>query len=344
MKTEHKLIFEDARNMKKVENESIDLMITSPPYPMIKMWDEMFGEQNEGIKRALNNKKGEEAFELMHKELDKVWKEVYRTLKKGGWACINIGDATRKINDSFKLYSNHSRVLSSCMSMGFDVLPEIIWRKPSNKPNKFMGSGTLPAGAYVSQEHEYILILRKGGKREFNSEEEKLNRQKSAYFFEERNRWFSDIWTDVRGDKQILKGDSLRERSAAFPFELAYRLINMYSIQGDYVLDPFLGTGTTTLAAMASARNSVGVEIDRNFFDFIKEKVNKIVEIGNRYNKKRIINHKKFIEEREEQKGEKVKYENHEFPVVSRQETKIDIPKIRSVTQISNNIFNVEYY
>jgi len=344
MITTHKVIFEDARkiDMKMLSDNSIDLMITSPPYPMIEMWDKIFSEQNPLVKEALDNLNGEKAFEEIHKELDKVWKEVYRVLKKGGWVCINIGDATRKLGDSFKLYPNHARILSYCMELGFDVLPEIIWRKQSNKPNKFMGSGTLPAGAYVSLEHEYILILRKGNKREFKTDENKLTRQKSSYFFEERNKWFSDIWTDVKGDKQKLNDEGVRDRSASFPFELAYRLVNMFSVQGDTILDVFLGTGTTMLSCMASGRNSIGIEIDKNFNKIISERFGGIVEFANNYNEKRIEKHKEFMDKRKEEKGEH-KYQNHNFPVVSRQEMNIEIPKLKSVRKINDNLFEVDY-
>jgi len=132
--------------MKELENESVDLMITSPPYPMIQMWDEMFGEQNLEITKALKEENGEKAFELMHKELDKVWKEVYRVLKVGGIACINIGDATRTLKDVFQIYTSHARILNHCLKLGFHALPEILWVKETNKPDKFMGSGTLPVG------------------------------------------------------------------------------------------------------------------------------------------------------------------------------------------------------
>ena len=111
MKTVHEIFFKNAGSMEDIPNKSVDLMITSPPYPMIEMWDKIFSKQNPVIGEALENKDGVTAFELMNKELDIVWKEVYRVLKDGGIACINIGDATRKIGDEFRLYSNHSRII-----------------------------------------------------------------------------------------------------------------------------------------------------------------------------------------------------------------------------------------
>jgi len=337
-----KIIFQEQLKMKGIEDESINLMITSPPYPMIKMWDEMFSKQNPEIKKAIKKEDGKKAFELMHKELDKIWKEVYRVLKKGGIACINIGDATRSINDKFQIYSNHSRILNYCLNLDFHSLPSILWVKETNKPDKFMGSGMLPVGAYVTLEHEHILVLRKGNKREFKKSEEKSNRRKSAFFWEERNIWFSDKWKDINGVLQKLNNNKIRERSGAYPFELAYRLINMFSVQGDIVLDPFLGTGTTILGSMASKRNSIGYEFDKNFKEIIEERIKPIIEISNEYNENRINKHKEFVKKRENEKG-KLKYKNHQFPVMSRQEINIEIPKLKSINKINESEFKVEY-
>lgn len=164
MKTNHKVIFGNATKMKEVSSESVNFMVTSSPYPMIEMWDEMFARQSSSVEKALAKGNGTNAFELMHQVLDPVWKEVYRVLKFGGFACVNIGDATRTINGNFVLYPNHMRILKAALELGFSALPCILWRKQTNAPNKFMGSGMLPAGAYVTLEHEYILILRKGPK------------------------------------------------------------------------------------------------------------------------------------------------------------------------------------
>src|SRR3989344_4888301 len=265
METNHKILFQNSNNLSQIKDNSIALMITSPPYPMIEMWDGMFSEQNPEIKEVLNKKDGSTAFELMNKELDKVWDEVYRVLIPGGIACINIGDATRTIGGNFQLFSNSTRIMNHCLKVGFSALPKILWKKTTNAPNKFMGSGMLPPGAYVTLEHEHILILRKGAKKSFTTVEEKRNRQESSFFWEERNEWFSDVWLSLKGTKQRMDSSEVRERSGAYPFELAYRLINMFSVKGDTVLDPFAGTGTTMLVAMASARNSIGVEIDPNF-------------------------------------------------------------------------------
>lgn len=343
MKTTHKIIYEDAREMKDIKSNSVDLMVTSPPYPMIEMWDKMFAEQNQEISKAIKEHNGDLAFELMHKELDKVWKETYRVLRDGGIACINIGDATRKVNSSFKLYPNHARIITYCTSLGFHVLPEILWRKQSNKPNKFMGSGMLPVGAYMTLEHEYILILRKGIKREFKTETEKLHRQISAFFWEERNIWFSDVW-DIKGDKQVLNHDKVRERSASYPVELTSRLINMFSVQGDTILDPYLGTGTTTLGAIITGRNSIGIEIDKHFREIIERRIKEIKEIAIDYTDSRIKKHLEFIDKRTKEKGE-VGYfnKNHNFPIMTRQEINLKLPKLKEIKELNENLFEAEY-
>ena len=344
MKTSHKLVFADSSKMDSCENESINLVVTSPPYPMIEMWDDHFSGINPQIEEALSEEKGKTAFNIMHQELNKVWTEVDRVLTEGGYACINIGDATRKIGDSFQLYPNHVKILECFHTLGYDVLPCIIWRKQSNKPNKFMGSGMLPPNAYVTLEHEYILIFRKGSKREF-SPSDLERRWRSAYFWEERNTWFSDVWMDLKGVSQKLNHDKLRKISAAFPFELAYRLINMYSIQEDFVLDPFLGTGTTTLAAICSGRNSVGYELNNNFKEIIEERISGLKKIQVELSKERIINHNKFVAKKFANQPPKYNSKNYGFPVVANQEVKISLPIIQEIEEISsNNEYVVKYY
>lgn len=345
MKTNHKIIYENSQSMQNIKNESVDLIVTSPPYPMIAMWDKTFFNQNQKVKDEFEKKNYENAFELMHKELDKVWEESYRVLKNGGMACINIGDASRTFNSNFRLFPNHSRILKKALELGFYNLPNIIWRKQTNAPNKFMGSGMLPPGAYVTLEHEYILIFRKGYKREFK-EQEKEKRRTSAYFWEERNDWFSDLW-NIKGTRQKVKLNPDRTRSGAFPFEIPYRLINMYSLQEDLVLDPFLGTGTTTIAAIAANRNSIGFEIDKNFKLFVEKNItNKNTEPINEIIQNRLIKHKNFITERKKEKGNKAfKYinKNYDFEVMTKQETNLKIPFIYNI-DVKNDEYIATYY
>ncbi|MDE2700441.1 MAG: site-specific DNA-methyltransferase [Gemmatimonadota bacterium] len=344
MKTIHQIFYRDARNLKEIPSESVDLVVTSPPYPMIGMWDDVFGSQNLEVEKALKTGDGKLAHELMHEILDSVWDEMFRVLKNGRFACINIGDATRKVGDDFCLYPNHARILNYLLNIGFSALPDILWRKQTNAPNKFMGSGMLPAGAYVTLEHEYILILRKGSKREFKTECEKQNRRESALFWEERNIWYSDVWMDIKGTGQRLSDELSRLRSAAFPYELAYRLVNMYSVKGDVVLDPFLGTGTTIAVAMTSGRNSIGVEIDKSFQQAIRPMARQIVDFSNDYLRDRLRRHFEFVEDRIQASGP-LKYTNRYYgcPVVTSQEQSILLNGLKEVRESDDNIFEVAY-
>ena len=303
MRTTHRLFFTPAQDMSAIADASVNEIITSPPYPMIEMWDDILSSQNSTFADALKNGSVDVAFEVAHQELDKVWKECFRVLAPGGFLCINIGDATRTIKGEFRLFNNHSRIVKACLDLGFNNLPNIIWRKQTNAPNKFMGSGMLPCGAYVTLEHEYILIFRKGSKREYKIEDPKLARKKSAFFWEERNLWFSDVW-DLKGAKQKIANSETRDRSAAYPFEVPYRLINMYSQYGDTVLDPFFGLGTTMLAAMASGRNSIGFEIDDKLKSSIKDNLKSFsITDFNNVIKNRFDKHAEFVKARSSEKG-----------------------------------------
>ena len=344
MKTTHHIIFKNAQSMNAVEDESIDLMITSPPYPMIEMWDEVFTNQNPKILKALNASDGSAAFELMHQILDRVWDEIRRVMKPGAIACINIGDATRTIDSRFSLFANHTRIQHYMLQLGFSVLPCILWRKQTNAPNKFMGSGMLPPGAYVTLEHEYILIFRKGDKKLFKSPEEKLHRRESAYFWEERNQWFSDVWMDLKGTTQGLSRNAARDRSGAFPFELAYRLICMFSVKQDRVLDPFLGVGTSMLAAMASGRNFIGFEIDPDLKRVILSRLENVIEISNNKIEDRFQNHFQFVENRIREKGPFKHFNRHYgFPVITSQEKDLLINSLSSIEKVGENKFEVLY-
>jgi len=345
VKTTHEVHFGDSRReLAGLDAGSVGLAVTSPPYPMIEMWDEVFARWNPGIGEALERRDGAAAFDLMHDELAQVWAEVYRVLVDGGIACINVGDATRTLGGNFQLHANHARIVNDCLRLGFVMLPAILWRKQTNAPNKFMGSGMLPPGAYVTLEHEYVLIFRKGRKREFRNAEQKRNRAESAFFWEERNIWFSDVW-DFKGSRQQLNGRSGRDRSAAFPFELAYRLVNMFSVKQDVVLDPFLGTGTTMLAALAAGRNSVGVELDAGFGPDISDKLTGNVDDLNRLIAGRLESHMKFVSARRQTNGElKHMNKSHGVPVVTRQETQLHLRLIESVSRQKENLFEATYY
>jgi DNA modification methylase len=344
MITYHRIYFQDSRDMEAIPSNSVDLVVTSPPYPMIEMWDSMFADQDAEISIALQKSDGLIAFEKMHGVLDAAWHDVLRILKIGGVACINVGDAVRTINRCFMLYPNHSRILSQFIKLGLHALPVILWHKQTNAPNKFMGSGMLPAGAYVTLEHEYILILRKGSKREFKLDAERQNRRESAFFWEERNTWFSDVWLDVKGTSQNLGNRTARLRSAAFPFEVPYRLINMFSVKGDTVVDPFLGIGTTMWAAMAAGRNCIGYEIESTLCDEMYAIADSLLNYANTRNQNRIKAHLDFVKHYRPSGGA-LKYTNriYRFPVMTRQEVDIFINPLNAIEKVGKDEFEVSY-
>ncbi|HDP96592.1 MAG TPA: site-specific DNA-methyltransferase [Euryarchaeota archaeon] len=263
LETSHRVIIGDSTRMNEIGEKSIQLVVTSPPYPMIEMWDGLFSMKDPAVKELIRSDVEEEiaeAYDRMHLILYPVIRECYRVLIEGGICCVNIGDAVRSMGDRFRLFANHSRMITTLESVGFSMLPYILWKKPTNKPNAFLGSGFLPTNAYVTLDCEFILIARKGGVRQFRQKDE--NRYRSSYTKEERDKWFSQIWNDIPGASQSTVNNS--SRSAAYPIEIPIRLIRMFSVLGDTVLDPFLGTGTTVLAASKTGRNSVGFEIDRD--------------------------------------------------------------------------------
>jgi len=333
METSHRVTVGDSRDLSALDDNSVDLVVTSPPYPMVEMWDDLFAELDPAVGSRLAGGEGQAAFERMHEQLDTVWTELARVLVDGGIACVNVGDATRTVDGSFRVFQNHSRVVDAFEQRGFEPLPELLWRKPVNSGAKFMGSGMVPPNAYVTLEHEYILVFRNGtNSRRFDPGADR--RYRAAYFWEERNRWFSDIWTDVTGTLQSLEGDDLRDRSGAYPFEIPYRLVNMYSVYGDTVLDPFWGTGTTTLAAMVAGRDSVGYELDEELVTRFENRVEAVPDYSRTVVGRRLNTHRSFVDQRREA-GETLGYEavNYEFPVTTKQETRIQFYTVTDLRQ-----------
>lgn len=243
--SDHRLIIGSSREMPELADASVHLVVTSPPYPMIELWDDVFRSQGAG------------EYDAMHRLLTASWAECRRVLVEGGILVINIGDATRTRDGRFQVYPNHARTIEECQRLGFVTLPYILWKKPTNRPNAFLGSGFLPPNAYVTLDCEYILVFRKGGLRKFVPHD--AARERSKFSKPERDVWFSQVW-EVRGVRQDRTG--VTRRTAAFPPEIPSRLIRMFSVEGDTVLDPFAGTGTTMVEAGRLGRNSIGFELD----------------------------------------------------------------------------------
>jgi DNA modification methylase len=277
MQTEHKIIIGNSQRMPELADASVHLMATSPPYPMIRMWDDQFSNMDPKIAELWKELEAEcreetvtRIYDAMHLNLARVWQETHRVLVDGGIACINIGDATRNINGKFRLFPNHARIIEHCERAGFTTLPYILWKKPTTKPKykgkgAFLGSGFLPPNAYVTVDCEFILLFRKGSLRKFPPHD-KL-RYESEFTKSQRDAWFTQIWS-LKGTRQT--ASQLERRTAAFPEEIANRLIRMFSIRSDTMLDPFLGSGTTTKSAAQNERNSVGYEIDDSLLPLIK--------------------------------------------------------------------------
>ncbi|MCX6340556.1 MAG: site-specific DNA-methyltransferase [Candidatus Aureabacteria bacterium] len=248
--TTHRLIQGDAREMSYIPNESIHLVITSPPYWTLKRYNEN--------PRQLGHVSGYEQF---LNELQKVWTEVYRVLVPGSRLVCVIGDVclSRKKFGRHVVVPLHADVCVMCRKIGFDNLNPIIWHKISNAAfeandgSKFLGKPYEP-NAIIKNDIEFILMQRKpGGYRKPTEEQRRLSKIGKNEF----NEWFRQFCT--------LTGASTKNHPAPFPLELANRLVRMFSFWGDTVLDPFCGSGTTMLAAMRCHRNSIGVEIDREY-------------------------------------------------------------------------------
>ena len=239
-----RLIHGDARTLTGIDDGSVHLVLTSPPYPMIPQWDGLF--------RAL----GAVDYPGMLRVLSEAWAECHRVLVPGGILAVNIGDALRSVDGEFRVWPNPAETTIAASGLGFVPLPYILWKKPTNRPNAFLGSGFLPPNAYVTLDCEYVLLFRKGTLRRFPRHDP--TRLASRFSRAERDRWFSQVWTDIRGVRQSLPNG----RSAAFPLALAERLVRMFSLEGETVLDPFAGTGTTLWAATRWGRNAIGVEWD----------------------------------------------------------------------------------
>ncbi len=256
----YRVVIGDSRRMIEAADESVHLVVTSPPYPMVAIWDDFFTDVSAS------------SYDAMHEYLNQTWREVERVLVPGGIACINIGDATRTRDGIFHLYPNHSRIIENFEKLSFVTLPYILWKKPTTKPHykgkgAFLGSGFLPPNAYVTLDMEYILIFRKGPPRSFPPKDP--DRYKSRFTKRERDEWFSQVWK-VQGVRQSV--DGLERRVAAFPEEIPRRLIRMFSVLGDLVLDPFLGSGTSLKAAMELSRRFVGYEKLKEMTEIIRRK------------------------------------------------------------------------
>ena len=262
-----KIIIGDSRKMVEVSDNSIDLVVTSPPYWHIKDY---------GVEGQIGY--GQSLHEYL-KNLYLVWEECYRALKPGTRLCINIGDQFLRsiIYGRYKIAPLHSEFIVQCEKIGFDYMGSIIWQKKTTMNTTggavVMGSYPYPPNGLVEIDYEFILLFKKQGKKDFSKEA----KEKSKLSKEEWKEYFYGHW-NFNGERQA-------GHEAMFPEELPKRLIKMFTFAGDTVLDPFLGSGTTSKSAIRLGRNSVGYEINQDFLPMIKEKIeagNTLVDFDNK--------------------------------------------------------------
>lgn len=257
MKTNHRIIIGDSREMKELQNNSVDLIITSPPYWQLKD----YGSSNQiGF---------DDTYENYINNLNLVWNDSFRVLHPGCKMCINIGDqfARTIYYGRYKVIPIRTEIIRFCENIGFDYMGAIIWQKVTTCNTtggaSIMGSYPYPRNGVIKIDYEFILIFKKIGKPPKVSKEIKENSKLSN---KEWKKYFNGHWK--------FPGVRQKEHKAMFPIELPKRLIKMYSFVGDTILDPFLGSGTSSLAARELKRNSVGYEINPKFREIINKKVN----------------------------------------------------------------------
>jgi len=256
MATHHKIIIGDSRKMAEIPDESIHLVITSPPYWQLKDYgnDNQLGF-HENYESYINN-------------LNLVWNECFRVLHKGCRLCINIGDqfARSVYYGRYKVIPIRTEIIKFCETLGMDYMGAIIWQKVTTTNTTggatVMGSFPYPRNGILKIDYEFILIFKKLGE---PPRVTRVTKELSKLTTEEWNTYFAGHW-NFGGEKQ-------NKHLAMFPEELPRRLIRMFTFVGDTVLDPFLGSGTTSLAAKNLNRNSIGYEINPSFISVIKNKL-----------------------------------------------------------------------
>jgi site-specific DNA-methyltransferase (adenine-specific) len=243
----------DARELDWLPSESIHLALTSPPYWTLKEYPLNAGQLGSIA-----------TYEDFHDELDKVWRHCFRALVPGGRLVCVVGDVclSRRKHGRHSVIPLHADIIVRARKIGFDNLTPIFWYKIANanyeveNGSSFLGKPYEP-NAIIKNDVEFILMLRKpGGYRQPTNEQ----RDASRLTKEEYQEWFQQIWN--------LNGETTRDHPAPYPEELAYRLVRMFSFVGDTVLDPFMGTATTLVAAARCARNAFGVEIEPSYIDY----------------------------------------------------------------------------
>jgi site-specific DNA-methyltransferase (adenine-specific) len=260
-RTTHRLHLGDARDLSWQPSASVHLVVTSPPYWTLKEYEHT------------NHQLGDiEDYEAFLAELDKVWAECARVLAPGGRICCVVGDVCvpRKREGRHYVMPLHADIQVRARRLGLDCLTPILWHKIANGAMEASGNGAgfygkpYQPGAIIKNDIEYILFLRKGGQYRSPST---LQRALSMLSKDEMQSWMRSSWSDIKGES------TRRGHPAPYPVSLADRLIRMFSFAGDTILDPFSGTGSTALAALAAGRNSVGNELEPKYQELAEDRL-----------------------------------------------------------------------
>ena len=320
--TKHLVVNGDSRKMTELPDNSIDLVITSPPYWQLKDYGnaDQIGF-NDSYENYINN-------------LNLVWNESYRVLNNGCRLCVNIGDqfARTVYYGRYKVIPIRTEIIKFCETIGFDYLGAVIWQKTTTTNTtggaSVMGSFPYPRNGILSIDYEFILLFKKLG-----------NPEKPSKDLKEQSKMTKDEWKEYFSGHWNFGGAKQDSHIAMFPEELPRRLIKMFSFVGDTVLDPFLGSGTTSLAAKNLSRNSVGYEINSEFLPYIKQKLN--------IEQKDILNTEyEFIQQ--DNLDNNFKTDIKKLPYIFKDshllDKKIDLKKLQFGSKIDNNSNNREEY
>ncbi len=323
MKTKHLVINGDSRKMQEVKDESVHLIVTSPPYWQLKDYgsNQQLG-YNDNYENYINN-------------LNLVWNESYRVLHKGCRLCVNIGDqfARSVYYGRYKVIPIRTEIIKFCETIGFDYMGAIIWQKVTTSNTTggatIMGSFPYPRNGILKIDYEFILLFKKPGN---SPKPDKELKKASAMTKEEWNTYFMGHWnfSGARQDSHL----------AMFPEELPKRLIKMFSFVGDTVLDPFLGSGTTCLAAKNLDRNSIGYEINSEFMPVISKKIS---DGDNKISGKNIYEFKTRHKSKNNYDVE-IKKLPYVFNDTHRFDKKIDLKKLQYGSKIDSKVNTSEKY
>jgi DNA modification methylase len=259
--TTHRIQKGDARKLNHIETNSVHLVVTSPPYWTLKRYNDSPDQLGHIVD-----------YDDFLSELNQVWQECHRVLVPGGRVVCIVGDvclSRRRNKGEHQVVPLHANIQDACRRIGFSNLAPIIWHKISNAAYEASGNGggflgkPYEPNAVIKNDIEFILMLRKpGGYRSPSVETRVL----SVIPADKHRLWFQQIWTG-------LTGASTKDHPAPYPLELVERLIRMFSFAGDIVLDPFLGTGTTAIAAAKWGRNSIGIETDEGYLSYAQNRI-----------------------------------------------------------------------